>query len=543
MCTQAQQAGPGPADSSFHSADSEAAGPASPRLLIEEVGFSVGRNTVEAKTILSLGSLRFTGKAVGKNGAVQNWQLAAAASVEAIQDYLQQCLLDSPTPRVQLIQVAATTLGIGQEVVYAKVRFAHGSDQVDLLGAALVRNDQSSTAVAAALDATSRCISRFRPHSSTHLTGEPTSNLVDAVLEEKPPEVTVPAAEQQLDSSSTTAPVVTPPDPQISLRPDRTTSPLALGIEISPTSVRAAAVDRSGRRLAESRRPSGAAADPDVTLAAALDAARDALSDLNSSGDRVTAVGLAVPSSLGLDDEIGGDPSELTSARGAELTTPFAEEFGLPVTLLGNSQAAAFAETRFGAAEGLSNIIFIRVGAAIDVAVIADGAPFSPGRAAPGRGGHMVIDVGGPRCTCGESGCWQVLANRDSLLVRAVRAIRRGTPSAIGAAVDNRLGAVTPGLVCRMAAGGDAVARAALEETGRYLALGIANLIALFDPEALIVDSSPAQLGPALLRAAAAALKASPRAQLLSRCVLLSPKLGDSAAVLGAAAWADRHLT
>ena len=94
-----------------------------------------------------------------------------------------------------------------------------------------------------------------------------------------------------------------------------------------------------------------------------------------------------------------------------------------------------------------------------------------------------------------------------------------------------------------MAAGGDAVARAALEETGRYLALGIANLIALFDPEALIVDSSPAQLGPALLRAAAAALKASPRAQLLSRCVLLSPKLGDSAAVLGAAAWADCHLT
>ena len=47
----------------------------------------------------------------------------------------------------------------------------------------------------------------------------------------------------------------------------------------------------------------------------------------------------------------------------------------------------------------------------------------------------------------------------------------------------------------------------------------------------------------ALLRAAAANLKASPRAQLLSRCVLLSPKLGDSAAVLGAAAWADCHLT
>jgi predicted NBD/HSP70 family sugar kinase len=71
------------------------------------------------------------------------------------------------------------------------------------------------------------------------------------------------------------------------------------------------------------------------------------------------------------------------------------------------------------------------------------------------------------------------------------------------------------------------------------LAVGLANLIALFDPEAVIVDCSPAQLGAALLQAAQTALKLSPRAQALARCALLSPQLGDAAPVLGAAAWAS----
>ena len=71
-------------------------------------------------------------------------------------------------------------------------------------------------------------------------------------------------------------------------------------------------------------------------------------------------------------------------------------------------------------------------------------------------------------------------------------------------------------------------------------AIGLANLVALFDPEAVVVDSAPAPVGLALLQAAEAALKSSPRAQALARCVLLSPELGDAAPVLGAAAWARR---
>ena len=124
------------------------------------------------------------------------------------------------------------------------------------------------------------------------------------------------------------------------------------------------------------------------------------------------------------------------------------------------------------------------------------------------------------------------------MISRVIRDIGRGVPTALLAAAENRAEAITPELICRLAAGGDALARSALEETGRYLAIGLANLVTLFDPEAILVDSAPSPVGVALRQAAEKAIKTSARGRLFSRCVLLSPALGEAAAVLGAAAWA-----
>ena len=182
----------------------------------------------------------------------------------------------------------------------------------------------------------------------------------------------------------------------------------------------------------------------------------------------------------------------------------------------------------------------MRVGADIDTALILDGQPALT-RLASGQAGHTVVEAGGPRCACGESGCWQALAARDALIARAVKAIRNGAPSAVGAAVGNQVSAITPELIVRAAASGDAVARRALDETGSYLALGITNLVALFGPQAVIFDSQPPAVGAALLRAAEASLKSTARAGLLSHAVLLSPEMGNAATAIGAAAWAARH--
>jgi len=515
--TRAQQAGPEPHRAHPFPVGSEAAGPASPRFIVEALELTVGRDNLEARATLGLNSHCFTGIALGRADVDQPWQLAAAASVDALQQYLQQCATDPPTPQVKLLDIAALRTGIGQEIINATVRISHGSHHLDLLGSALVRNDRSRTAVAAALDALSRPLGcyPFAAESDDEDGHEPaaTGNRPRASAAQTTPTEMTRASPARLP---------------------------ALGVVITAAAIRTAAVDPAGNILAQARRASRTGVEPHVTLGLALQSVRETLAALNSSGPRPGAIGVAVPGSLRSEEGVCISCGDFPTWRQIHITAPFAEEFALPTTLMNPTQAIAFAETCFGAARELSNVLYVRVGIDIDVALILDDQLLPMSRLLPGQPGHMVIEAGGPRCACGESGCWQALAGREALLARVVKAIRRGDPSAVAAAADNNFGAITPAHVVRMAAGGDAVARRALEETGRYLAIGLANLATLFSPQAVIVDSTPTSVAAALLHAAESTLKSSPRARVLSQCVLLSPQLGDSAPFLGAAAWAAR---
>jgi len=292
--------------------------------------------------------------------------------------------------------------------------------------------------------------------------------------------------------------------------------------------------------VADARHPTRAGMSSQAILTTASQAVREVLAKLDGACGPPTSIGLALPGRVTERDETWIWSGNFPNWDDVPVVPPFAESLGLPVAAIGTGHAAAFAEFSFGAAQGIADILYVRVGIDIDAALLVRGRPFVVPQVLPGQAGHMVIESGGPRCTCGDTGCWQALAGREALVARVVKGIRGGSPSAVGASVDGQFGAITPALIVRMASAGDAVARRALEETGRCLALGLANLIALFGPQAVIVESQPPAVGAALLRAAEKALKSSPRAGLLSHCVLLSPELGESAAVLGAAAWAAR---
>lgn len=538
-------AGPGLRQELRRRAGAEVAGPACPRLRIEEVGVSLTPEAVEAGCTLSLGSLSFRGLAKRQGGVNRIEQLAAAAAVAALQQYLKQCSSNRPLPRLELLDAALAVTGTGQEFIHATVRLSEQNGCTYLLGSALVRNDRCSTAVAAALDATSRRLGLLclPPPEESEEAGES--------LPLSPPE-DVATEEVALPEQFPAEPLENPPAPPVREDPPRAepvaADPLpaevarrpALGVEITATSVRVAAVGPEGEILAEARRPTRGGADAEATLSAALEAVGEVIEAVNSHSDLFAAVGIAMPGELRVADGVCVSCGDLPSWREVQVAAPFARELGLPVALLGSTAAAALGESKFGAAQQLSRVIYVRLGADIEASLIVDGAPALGGDLDPARVGHMVIEPGGSDCECGQSGCWQALAGRDSVVARALRAVRSGTPSALAAAVDNRLGSITPALVCRMAAGGDAVAREALEETGAYFALGLANLATLLDPEGIVVEGTPPALGTALLRAAEATLKSKGRSRLLSRCVLLSPHLNDTARVLGAAAYASR---
>jgi glucokinase len=264
-------------------------------------------------------------------------------------------------------------------------------------------------------------------------------------------------------------------------------------------------------------------------LALALAAAEEAVRAIASSAPPPGVLGLAVPARL-----LDGAPGSAYSEVDVDVGAGFRERFGVPVKVITSQGAAAIAEHRVGAAQGAASLLFTDVGNDIQAALVSGGQARHLFNA-----GHLVINSDGPRCQCGQRGCWQALAGYEGLVTRVLSAISRGALSPLADLATGGPQAVTAAAVCRLAAGGDALARDVVEETGRYLALGLANLISLLGPEVVMIAGSPAPVVASLRHAAEVELKLSQRPASLSRCVFLSPQLGETGPAIGAAIWAS----
>jgi glucokinase len=498
-------------------------------LRIEEVGTRVGPDSVDATVVLALGNAtdsmtepgcrRFVGAARAQGRDHDGWRLVAAASVGAIQRYLQQCHPVEPTPRVQLLDTALTATSLGQEAIHATVRIAHGDQQLFVLGSALVRNDRCSTAAAAALDAVQRQLAAFRP-SAVRISAPPAREAVTTLLP-SPPDLTA-------EPDPEPPPI---PHPRGTFAPHR--SPLArvaLALHFTPSELHAAVVDEVGRLLTEARRPCQPSLLPEEVLSLAVESCQEAVAGLARELEPPDALGLALAG--------GGDGDSISLSPGppwyeSDLVNSLAEQLNLPVHPIREAAAVAIAEARLGAAQTVDPLLFLDVGDDLEAIVVYEDRLVDLRQA-----GHMVVDRDGPRCSCGQLGCWQALAGCEALVGRAIKAVTGGTPSALAPALSRGYSAVTPALVCRLAMSGDAVARDAVEQTGHCLALGLGNLMSLFNPEAVMISADPTAVRVALRHATELALKSSRRAETFSRCVFLSPELGPAAPLLGAAAWA-----
>jgi glucokinase len=482
----------------------EAAAPACPRLLIEEVSFRLRPDGLGAQVTLALGPQRFVGTEAGQGQ--DNWQLAAAAAVKAVQDYFQHSDAALPVPQVRLLSAAATAAPFAPEAVHVIVAWRRGDYSTHLLGSALVRNDRCSTAVAAALDATSRQVSAY---PAPALAAPPAPALAETLL----------------------PPAAPPP-----LRPAPAgTRPLVLGLAINPTAVCALAVDPDGDIVTQLRRPADLAL-PDVAVGAIVEAAREAVEQTNSHASLLGAVGVAAPGAVEAEQGVCETSRTFPLWQDLQLAAPLADALHLPVELVGAVPAAALAEVEFGAAKGLSEVLYLRVTSDIEAALIAGGLPASP----LGDVSHLGIDPNGPRCECGSAGCWRTVAGTDTLVSRVAEALESGAQSPL--ASRRRAPKLTPEVVCWAAAAGDPVAKAAVADTSRGLADGLVNLVTMLNPEAVILESDSATVGAALRRGVEAAIKTSARGSAFSRCVLLAPELDDTAPALGAAVWAARKL-
>ena len=145
-----------------------------------------------------------------------------------------------------------------------------------------------------------------------------------------------------------------------------------------------------------------------------------------------------------------------------------------------DAEASALAELWFGkgSIKNYSNFVFVSVGAGIGTGIVIDRKVLEGTSYAAGEFGHMTIFEHGEACVCGNEGCWEAYASDKTTVKRYIH--KKNTQA------DNQ-DQLTIKDVCAAANKGDEIAVSVLKETGKYLGVGMSNILRALDPPAIVL--------------------------------------------------------
>ena len=146
-------------------------------------------------------------------------------------------------------------------------------------------------------------------------------------------------------------------------------------------------------------------------------------------------------------------------------------DLGVPVLAANEADLGALAEHRRGARPDVDNLVYVSGEVGIGTGIVVDGKALLGAAGYAGEAGHMLINPDGLPCGCGATGCWETEAGEAALLRR----------------VGLSVGADHLDRVAERAAEGDQATLRAIADVGRWLGLGIGNLVNLFNPELVVL--------------------------------------------------------
>jgi len=172
------------------------------------------------------------------------------------------------------------------------------------------------------------------------------------------------------------------------------------------------------------------------------------------------------------------------------------DQFNAPVYVDNDANTAAFAEIRVGAGAGYENVLFVTLGTGIGGAVVIGGSLYRGGGFA-GEWGHVQVDGNGLLCDCGKRGCWETLASGPALVRLATQVVSTNPDSSLARILDPA--DITGETVVAAADAGDETARALVTEVGKSLGQGLAGLVAIFDPELIVIGGGLGSVGESIV--------------------------------------------
>lgn len=312
---------------------------------------------------------------------------------------------------------------------------------------------------------------------------------------------------------------------------------IVIGIDAGGTSTKGALVDAGGRTSEHLE----VATEPQAATKSIIFVAETLMERAASVAATPVAIGIGA---AGFVDHASGtitfspnlvyDDPHIRSAVSARV--------GLPTIVENDANAAVWGERSFGAAVGSDHVAMVTLGTGIGAGFVVDGRLLRGWTGAGAELGHTVIDPDGPPCPCGLKGCFEQFASGGAI-GRMGREAAEADASTRMIDMAGSVAGIEGEHVARAAGQHDEAAVRVLRQAGRALAIGISNVVNLFDPEVVVLGGSAVRAGEAYLGVARDELVRMTAAQRRRPVRVDAAALGNDAGIVGAAALAFDDLT
>lgn len=309
----------------------------------------------------------------------------------------------------------------------------------------------------------------------------------------------------------------------------------AVAVDLGGTNLRVAAIDEHGHIVSRLKLPTSVEKGKDSLFSNLVNGIHEMYK--RCPRDAIKGVGLGVAGAI---DIRKGTVTHAPNVPGWE-HYPLKDHVltclpkGSAVVLENDANAAAVGELWKGAGIGVQDLVCITLGTGVGGGIIVEGKLVHGADGMAGEVGHITVDPNGPLCNCGNYGCLEALASATAIGREAVKAFGTHAGEKLWGAVKGNHETITAEMVYHLAESGDSASLSIYQAMGRYLGIGIASLINIFNPEMVIIGGGVSKAWKLFITATEEEVRKRAFSIPAQRAKLVPAGCGDDAALLGAA--------
>ena len=299
-----------------------------------------------------------------------------------------------------------------------------------------------------------------------------------------------------------------------------------IGIDVGGMSIKAGVVTHAGDIIAKCAVPTPLDNNENFCKAM-LESVQGAIKEANINVGEIEAIGIGAPGVVDRDKGL-----LVNSPNIPYINAPVREYLrknlkDVPVLVENDANSAALGE--YYKADNAKNFVFITLGTGVGGGVVIDGKLFTGTNGAAGELGHVVIHAGGRKCGCGRKGCWEAYASVTGLIKTTEE--HRGEIK--GIKPGDRISGRT---VFELAKKGDKDAERVRNMWIEEVAIGITDMINIFQPDELVVGGAISKEGEVIMEPIREYVKKhSFNVGELRRTKVMASRIGGDAGLIGAA--------